>query len=86
MFFALHVRFRVLCIWPVSEGRREFGELKEGKELDFVCETDAQLLLCGLNSGPNKDVSLMKAVEAAENTEHTARFSSHSLLPARTTG
>ena len=42
MFFALHVRFRVLCIWPVSEGRREFGELKEGKELDFVCETDAQ--------------------------------------------
>jgi hypothetical protein len=30
---------------PVSEGRREFGELMEGEELDFVCETDTQLLL-----------------------------------------
>ena len=69
--FALHVRIRVLCSWPVSEGRREFGELMEGKELDFVCETDTQLLLCGLNSGPNKDVSRMNVVEAAENTEQT---------------
>ena len=50
-----------------------------------VCETNTQLLLCGLNSGPNKDVSLMKAVVAAENTEHTAGFSPHSLLHAMNT-
>ena len=86
MFFALHVRFHVLCIWPVSEGRREFGELMEGKELDLVSETDTQLLLCGLNSAPNKDVSQMKAVVVAENTENAAGFSSQSLLHARTTG
>ena len=87
MFFALHVRFHVLCIWPVSEGRREFGELMEGKKslVLCVCETNTQLLLCGLNSGPNKDVSLMKAVVAAENTEHTAGFSPHSLLHAMNT-
>ena len=78
MFFALHVTFPVSCIWPVSEGRREFGELTAGKELDFVCETGTQLLLCGLNSGPDKDVSQMKAVVAAENTEQTAGFLSHS--------
>ena len=78
MFFAFRATFRVLCIWPVSEGRREFGQLMEGEELDFVCETDTRLLLWGLNSGPNKDVSRMKAVVAAENTEHTAGFSSHS--------
>ena len=82
MFFALHVRIRVLCSWPVSEGRREFSELMEGEELDLVCETGTELLSCGLNSGPNKDVSQMKAVVAAENTEHTAGFSSHSLLHA----
>ena len=45
MFFAFRVTFRVLCIWPVSEGRREFGELMAGEELDFVCETDTRLLL-----------------------------------------
>ena len=39
-----------------------------GEELDFVCETDTRLLLCGLNSGPNKDVSRMKAVVATKNT------------------
>ena len=58
----------------------------------ILCVKQTQLLLCGLNSGPNKDVSRMKAV-AAENTEHTAGFSSHShcvvlapLLHTRTTG
>lgn len=29
----------------VLTGRREFGELMEGEEPDFVCETDTQLLL-----------------------------------------
>lgn len=50
----LNITANVLCFpcdiscfmhLPVSEGRREFGELMEGEELDFVCETDTQLLL-----------------------------------------
>ena len=46
MFFAFHVTFRVLCIWPVSEGRREFGELMEGEELDFVCVKQTHSFSC----------------------------------------
>lgn len=29
----------------LSPGRRQFGELMAGEELDFVCETDTRLLL-----------------------------------------
>ena len=68
MFFVSMWHFPALCIWPVSGGRCQFGQLMAGEELDFVCETDTRLLLCGLNSGPNKDVSRMKAVVATKNT------------------
>jgi hypothetical protein len=57
-FVHLACFWRTVPIWPVDAG----------EELDFVCETDTRLLLCGLNSGPNKDVSRMKAVVATKNT------------------
>ena len=45
----------------------------------ILCVKQTHSFSCrALNSGPNKDVSRMKAVVAAENTEHTAGFSSHS--------